>query len=228
MQSTTSITQLHIPIIDYTNIKINLEQIDCNLIHGSILVNNQSTTKNLKEMWIKFEENLYINAFKTSLPLLFKPQITILDKNTDNKQISQLVVNENLTLSFSMKNSLKINLKLNDIQLIWKFVDQNDKKEIINDNNFAESSIIDNLIIKSKETVNLSLKLKANKSNGYLTILGILYKLSLETINNQESISLNGKHLFEIKGQRLNNTSQAQNSNRGLAGSAFNLSLRCH
>ncbi len=137
---------LALPLIEYNNIRVNLEQVDCPLVSGKILINNEYYSNdssssnsrlmlsqkekkdlnvNMKEMWQKMEEALYMNAFKsTSVPIMFKPQIHIFEKNTDNKQMPKVVVGEKITVMFEMKNHLRINLVLNDIKLLWKFVDQ--------------------------------------------------------------------------------------------------------
>ncbi len=233
-----SLPILVLPIIDYSNIRVNLEQIDSKLIHGEILVNNLSqqklATKENKEMWIKFEEKLYMNAFRTqSVPIMFKPQIHIYEKNTDNKQMPKVVVDEKVTISFDLKNHLKINLSLKDIKLVWKFVDQTLTSnpemvpyEITNefDNNreeadqIAECSKIDECVLNSKESVNVNLKIKPKRSHGHLHILGISYNIGISNTfdnNNEQSsniVNLHGKQLFEIRGSRLNNTQQAMRS----------------
>ncbi len=232
-----SLPILVLPIIDYNNIKVNLEQIDSKLIYGQILVNNSSQQKLIikenKDMWVKFEEKLYMSAFKTqSVPIMFKPQIHVYEKNTDNKQMPKVVVDEKVTISFEIKNHLKINLCLNDIKLVWKFVDQTLTSnpetvpyEITNEFDYnqeeadqvAECSKIDECVINSKEVINIGLTIKPKRSHGHLHILGISYNLGIANTfdnNNEQSsyINLHGKQLFEIRGARLNNTQQAMRS----------------
>lgn len=234
-----------LPIIDYDYIIVNLNPADySNLKYGFVLANNQTITNCFEEqissktnkfdqkrlylecrdMWQKFEENLYLNAYRTSIPILFKPNLNLLNKYTDNKQMPKLVIDEWASVDFEVKNSLKINLVLSDCTLLWKFVDQsNDNQEITNESeigdSFVECSSIKEILLAPFKEYKLRLLFKPKKPHGHLHILGIKYKFSLESIWSGQSEEagitkhfVNGKHLFEIRGPRLNNTQQAMRS----------------
>ena len=62
----------------------------------SLNVNDTKQLNELKEMWFKFEQALYISAYRTALPILFKQYLTILDQTTDNKQMPKAVLDETL------------------------------------------------------------------------------------------------------------------------------------
>ena len=186
-----------------------------------------------KEIWQKFEELLYISSFRT-LPILFKPQLQFLDKHTDNKQMPKIVVNETASIMFEMKNHLRINLLLTDITLLWKFVDQstttsvsdespkpfevsNEGSSTINNQNIVECTTIKELTLASLETYKLRLSFNPLRSHGHLHILGLKYRMGLTSfpsdLNNSADFStLYGKHVFELKGPRINNNTQAMRS----------------
>ena len=80
-------------------------------------------TSEVKEMWTKFEHALYTSAYRTVVPLMFKPQLTLLDNSTDNRQMAKCVMNEPIVLMLELRNSLKIGMLLTDVTLLWKFRD---------------------------------------------------------------------------------------------------------
>ena len=186
----------------------------------------------------KFEEVLYVKTFG-NLSVLFKPQINNLTSFTDNKHMPKVVVNEWVSVTFNLLNSLRVNMTLCDITLLWKFVEQQPQHshhqqsdsatvndnivEITNEHNhslskdIAECSIINELILAPSDSCRIRLKLKVKKPHGHLHILGIKYKFSLaENAKIQASLLekdfIVGKQLFELRGPRLNNNQQSMRS----------------
>jgi hypothetical protein len=227
-----------VPYINNSDIRVNLmPSAHTGLKLGKVLINCDLAESELskKDMWSKFEEALYKCAFKTSVPITFKPQLQILNIQSDNKQMPKVVVNESVEISFEMKNNFKTNLVLNDLTLLWKFVDQSPNAanpnesmnvEITNESepvqlDIAECSIINELVVKSKDSRLVSLFIKPLRSHGHLHILGVKYTLNpltpLATDVGNSGAQLNqqsliGKQLFDIRGSRLNNTQQAMKS----------------
>lgn len=114
----------------------------------------------------------------------------------------KVVVDEWISITFDLRNSLRINMTLFDITLLWKFVEQHqhvgggvdenkaEMAEITNEQDslstntsiideIAECSSISELTMAPTEAYRLRLKLKAKKSHGHLHILGIKYKFCL-------------------------------------------------
>ena len=121
-----------------------------------------------------------------------------------------------ITVSFEISKNLKISLILNDVKLIWKYIDPSQQLEITTDNfkaenayeNLVECSQVKQIVLAAHETANLLLTIRPRKSTGNLSILGVIYGLSIDN----QLLNINGKHLFDIKGARLNNTQQAMRS----------------
>jgi len=135
-----------------------------------------------------------------------------------------------------VRNNLRISLILTDITLLWKFIDQStttstseesskpfeitneDKQENLNQQNVVECSTIKELILAPHESYKLRLNFKALRAHGHLHILGVKYRLGLTSFSsdsNNTSVDFNtlyGKHLFELRGTRLNNNPQAMRS----------------
>lgn len=188
-----------------------------------------------KELWQKLEESLYVSSFRT-LPILFKPQLQFLDKTTDNKQMPKVVVNESVSVMFEIKNHLRISLILTEITLLWKFIDQSTTASIsdesskpfevsneckssdLNQQDIVECSTIKELTLSPHESYKLRLTFKPLRSHGHLHIMGLKYRLGLTSFSseaNNASTDFNtlyGKHLFELRGPRLNNNTQAMRS----------------
>lgn len=249
-----SLPVLSLPIIEPTSVTTNLNPIDSSqtLQYGCILANNENSLElmqqesgaaasgdqskskyspELKEMWQKFEETLHVKAFG-SLPMLFKPQIIVFNKHTDNKHMPKVVVDEWLSVTFEIKNPLRIAVSMYDITLLWKFIEQghtesNEPSEVSNEqlddatNNIdglVECSKIVELTLKSFESYRLRLRLKAKKPHGHLHILGIKYRFSLDNVKpaqlqqNELNDTIVCKQMFDLKGPRLNNNPQNMRS----------------
>ncbi len=231
-----TLPNIPLPFIEYNNIKINLNPFTkSDLKYGSILVNNDNfieqsssyssqLSQNLKSMWDSFEEGLYTTAFNAPVPMLFKLQLSLFDKQSDNKQMPKVVVDEIVSILIDLKNNLKTSLILSNITLLWKMIDQsNPHQEITNEfhqdlNEYAECSSISELKILSNESVRIKLTIKPKKPSNHLHILGIKYNFSiLENSDSTEKKSdnsafLHGKQLFDIRGVRLNNNQQNMRS----------------
>ena len=261
----SSLPILNMPLVDVENLKVNLLPIDsCNLGLGRVLVNNDpyfdylhqpigfneaelisslsdSKTKlkpnsmEMKEMWTKFEEALYVSAYRSPTPITFKPQNALYNRLSDNKQMPKVIVGETVAVMFEMKNHLKQNLILSDISILWRFIETTDpnKPEVINISNESENkdealiksicdcSVIKELSMTPNETYKVRMTITPHRSHGHLHIIGLKYRIGLlgldespsEAMNAKETYSnILGKYLFEIRGPRLNNTTQTMRS----------------
>jgi hypothetical protein len=225
-----------------------------------------------KEIWQKLEECAYVHAYRTPLPILFKPHTTLFTKYTDNKQMPKVIIDEPVDLLFTISNNLRISLLLGEITPLWKFLEQtqpsvaDESTSVFEASNelddstgstIVECSSISELNMSAGESYKLRLRLVPRRAHGHLHVLGIKYRLTLgnsvdtlsastsmqsmistaaTTLSNvlpvssfslqstnsianenestliDNSRSLYGKQLFELRGPRLNNTSQAMRS----------------
>lgn len=265
LNADSSLSILHMPLVDVENLKVNLSPIDgSNLSLGRILIKNdpyfdylrepigfneaelisslsdsktklKPSGKELKDIWNKLEEMLYVEAYRSPIPITFKPQISLYDRYTDNKQMPKIVVGETVAVMFEMKNQLKHNLILTDISLLWKFTETTDAnhQEVVNISNetrnidealiksICDCSVIKELSMNPNETYKVRMTIKPHRSHGHLYILGLKYRLGLAKLEGQSSEAINsteiqsnliGKYLFELRGPRLNNNIQAMRS----------------
>jgi len=171
----------------------------------------------LKDMWFKYEQALYTSAYRTAVPILFKPHLTYFDQYTDNRQAPKLVVNETCAVMFEIRNHLRINLIVSDLTLLWKYVtDDSEPESITNEMSFkddetiVECSTLKELNLTPYETYKLRLYLIPKRSNGTLTILGIKYRLGLTSFlpnSTASSTSLNSLT------SQLSNATISENNN---------------
>lgn len=165
-------------------------------------------TSEVTEMWQRFEETMYTRAFG-SLPILFKPQLVHLTRLTDNKHMPKLVVNEWTSVTFQIRNTLRIPLALFNLKPMWKFVEQqhggsgggsesttNEPIEVSNEfddkeqeNAVVECTSIGELLIWPGETYRVRLKVRAKRAHAHLHVLGIKYKLCVSENTKQAMLA---------------------------------------
>jgi len=173
--------------------------------------------KRPNDIWSRFEQALYTSAYKSPVPLMFKPQVSLLDSTTDNKQMPKLVVDETCVVMFEMRNVLRINLPLFEITLLWKFKENETNEETGNEieerSEFVECSLIKEITLSARQEYKVRFSVRPKKSMGVLSIVGLKYRIGLVSEDNSEvSVSLLGKQMFEIRGTRLNNTQASMRS----------------
>ncbi len=232
------LANIPVPIIDHNRIRVNLNPWQAtHLKHGTVLINNdyliekteqlavaKLTNKNqIRDMWVKFEESLHTAAFHATVSMMFKPQVTLFDANSDNKQMPKVVAEEPVSVLVDLRNNLKTNLHLTNITMLWKCVDQTpgESAEVTNETEpsevdlsaFVECSVIDELKLVPGESSRVCLLLKPKKASTHLHILGIKYRFGLvDEEKKLHSDYLRGKQLFDIRGARLNNNQQNMRS----------------
>ncbi|XP_045481562.1 trafficking protein particle complex subunit 8 [Harmonia axyridis] len=157
----------------------------------------------MEQKWIKLEEMLVQEA-QGSLPLLFKPMITLFNNKKLLTNTPNAIVNEPIQLSIQIFNQLQMVLNLKDVYLLWTF--RTDEKEFSNENS-AENNI--EKYIKTHVTSSVILEISAKADVilmltplhvGDLTITGISYTLSTGNSSN-DTISVKGKQLINLKGK---------------------------
>ena len=141
---------------------------------------------------------------------MFKPQVSLLDNTSDNKQMPKLVVDETCVVMFEMRNVLR-SLPLFQVTLLWRFKDDETSDEVDNEveshGELVECSLIREVILAAGHEYKVRFSVRPRRSNGVLSIVGLKYRIGLPAEEGSEvSTNLLGKQMFEIKGSRLNNT----------------------
>lgn len=236
-QESKQLTPICLPSIDNSNIKVDLStsRTENSIKRGNILINNDHLVsydsvsdsdlakryKELKDMWQKFEEGLYSAIFNTSVPIMWKPQLTLHDSYSDNKQMPKVVVDETVSILIDLKNNLRFTqIVLSNLTLLWKYVDPSTNEEVANESDetnestttLVECSTISEIKLWPNESNRVLLRLTPKKSPGHLHILGLKYKFGIEEDKKLICDPLEAKQMFEVRGARLNNNQQAMRS----------------
>lgn len=152
------------------------------------------------QRWSKLEEMLVQEA-QGSLPMLFKPLMTLFAFNNLSNANPIAVVGEPIQVSVILKNSLQILLHLKDIYLLWQYKDGRN-------NRFAANEITGNYLGHSMKTHDIkSLTLQANCAQdiiltitplavGEVFLKGICY--GLMSSNTEDQVSVKGKQIFNL------------------------------
>lgn len=158
--------------------------------------------------WNKLEEILVHEAFG-SLPLTFKPMITLYTVNNLTKSTPIAIVNEPIQVCIQLTNLLQIVLQLKDIYLIWSF--KNDDVLTSNENpsnnvdNYVKTHVTKSVLLQSNSNQNIILCLTPLVT-GVITLRGICY-----TITTTDNIFIKGKQLFNFN--KLESRNFAKNAN---------------
>lgn len=164
----------------------------------------------IEQKWIKLEEMLVQEA-QGSLPLLFKPMITLFNNKKLLTNTPNAIINEPIQLHIQIFNQLQMVLNLKDVYLLWNF--KTNEKEFSNENS-SENNI--DKFIKTHVTSSVILEISAKADVilmltplhvGDLTVTGISYTLST---GNNETISVKGKQLINLKGKINDGTIKEQ------------------
>ncbi|CAH1982606.1 unnamed protein product [Acanthoscelides obtectus] len=149
--------------------------------------------------WQKLEEML-IQEAQDSLPIVFKPSITLytVKKLDKNKPIA--IVNETIQIMFKLSNSLQTLLHLKDTYLLWSF--SNKEETISNEtqdeslNSFVKTYMTKTYMIDGNSYQHVILT-AIPLQTGTITIKGVCYTLTGSSGTN-ESSSIKGKQVIEI------------------------------
>ncbi|XP_033216769.1 trafficking protein particle complex subunit 8 [Belonocnema kinseyi] len=176
--------------------------------------------------WSKLEERVVTKA-QGSVPMIFKPSISIYSDLSNNSSRPNAVLDEPIYLSIQLSNPLQISLPLSQITLLWSFeiegaVFSNESSvskfaTLDNSSNLVETETIETILLQPSSKQDLVLHLKP-KVVGSLKILGLSYKLSTcsdfnppssdQSLSPNSSLGVHGKRLFEVKGPKLKNVKE--------------------
>jgi trafficking protein particle complex subunit 8 len=220
----TQLPSLTLPLIEAESVQLSLCPIDSfKLKHGSVLINGEVNFDQLdnydsnepiiacSELWSKLETILYISHFNSLPPLTFRPQQYLFNKWTNNKQITKVVVNELISISFEMTCPLKIPLRVSNCTLLWTFNNDitNENEEKDDYSSIVDCSTLNDFIFTPGDVFKISLTFIPRRANGNLSIIGLKYQLGL---SSESEGNIVGKQLFNLPPQRLNTTPQTMKS----------------
>lgn len=151
-----------------------------------------------EDRWIKLEEMLLQEA-EGSLPLVFKPAISLYTINNFEKNRPIAIVNEKIQIFFKLINNLQTSLELKELYLLWSFTKGNDTISIEKDDEKADvyvKTYKEVIMLEGRATKEIILSLTP-LSTGELTIEGFCYTLNGSS-GASESTSIKGKQLIIV------------------------------
>ncbi len=175
---------IQIPFVDSQQTKLDLISANFQpLKNGKLLANSIdfSYKESNKDAWHTYEEQLYVDTYKT-LGLLFSHQQYMYDSLTDNTQNPRICEKETARLLLNFKNPFKVSLLMRNIKILWKFVDEKNVEftnEFQDFDDIVENVSVSELLLEPRETHIFQLNIRPMRA-GLMNILGLdLYFLSL-------------------------------------------------
>lgn len=173
---------------------------------------NSTYDLNAESRWYKLEE-LLLQEIEGSLPMVFKPMVTLYTITQLAKSKPVAIMNEPIQISIELVNTLQTVLHLKDIYLLWSFksgdaIVTNDAQDNKKDD-FVKTYITKTITIEgnSKQDIVLSLMPLVT---GVLIINGFCYTLTGSSATSETSF-IKGKQLISILNS--SNKSRSDNSN---------------
>lgn len=224
IQSETSLTELPVPLVENSTIKILLAGHQQQPQMGGQVSNcNDFDFDETRDIWSDLERTITAHDRR---PSGTRTQMTLFTNRTHNQQHPLAVANETIRIEVSLRNTLQVPLLLSELQVLWKYSTLSWKRKasvsVENDENAreytndtlteqtdqpVECNILNDCVILPNDTSKIELSLRPNRP-GYLTILGITYRLNILAPNLSDSsnwpVGIQGKTLFHVKGLRLN------------------------
>lgn len=153
-----------------------------------------------RQKWSKLEE-MIVQEAQGSLPLIFKPVITLYTKDNINSSLIA-IVNEPIQVSLKLHNPLSVTLTLKDIYLLWKFKSENgniitNEKSDSDSDSFLKTSVIKSLVLPSNNSQEIVLFVTP-LIVGELSLKGIYYNI-LDLDGSEDVTAVSGKQLFDLK-----------------------------
>ncbi|CAF0821694.1 unnamed protein product [Rotaria sordida] len=219
----TLLPELPVPLVDNTTIKILLAGHQQPRMGGHVSNCNDFDFEESRDIWSDLERTITAHDRRASGT---RTQINLFTSRTHNQQHPIAVAKETIRVEFYVRNTLQVPLLLSEVQILWKFslggwkrrastsTDSNEEwKEYTNDtltqqtDQFVECDVLSDCVIFPNDTSKIELSLRPRRS-GYLTILGICYRLNILVQNTSEQTNwpygIMGKTLFHVRGIRLN------------------------
>lgn len=162
------------------------------------------------DRWFALEREL-VTETQGTLPIVFRPNLQLLNKDTPNTQSPMVPVNEPVLVELIMSNPLAVSLMITDVQLVFTFKASGDQ-EMASDPQVKHSMFKGfNLPAGAQEKVRLELY---PACTGQILITGVQYKLSLTPDlvaapppgSTAVPVVIEGQQAIEVKGPRLNST----------------------
>ncbi|GIY59385.1 trafficking protein particle complex subunit 8 [Caerostris darwini] len=202
------------------------------------LINSEATKVLLAEDIVrnKTDEPSIISNY--ALTAITHNHLNCFTNKTDNTVKPNAIIEEKISIEVVLKNPLSVALTIEDVYPLWTFTPQvkigsDEKLDFIkNEPGFHQSDILTNCIetkVLSRVVIEPHQESKIHllitpKQIGELVITGIAYKLlahksqdveqNLDSVSADSSsnLSLQGKQCFNIKGSRLNKTTEERAS----------------
>lgn len=203
---------LPIPLFNFSTLKVLLEPPPPLKTPGTVSAIGVNFSENSNQIsedkWHKLEEMLVQEA-QGSLPMIFKPMITLFKEDRLYSATPNAIINEPIQISLQVFNQLQIDINLSDVYLLWNFKHENEDVVLqhISDTDtekYVKTHVLEALHL---EPINKSdvVLLLTPLSIGELTITGICYTLNAGG-NTEEKISITGKQLLNIpiKNDKMN------------------------
>ncbi|KAJ8926890.1 hypothetical protein NQ314_020741 [Rhamnusium bicolor] len=178
---------------------------------------NSTNDPNTESRWNKLEEML-IQEAEGSLPMVFKPLITLYTINKLEKSKPIAVVSEPIQISLQLVNSLQTALHLKDIYLLWSFDSENEviSNEILDNkiDDYVKTYVTKTITMEGNSKQDLVLSLTPLLV-GMITINGFCYTLTGSNAPTDTSF-IKGKQLINIpeSNTKLNNQNNCNNNSK--------------
>ncbi|CAF3933295.1 unnamed protein product [Adineta steineri] len=221
--SQTILPELPVPVIDNSTIKILLAGQQQPQIGTQVSNCNDFDFDETRKVWSDLERTITAHDRRASGT---RTQINLFTSRTHNQQHPIAVANETIRVEFYVRNILQVPLLLSEVQILWKHSSNSwkrkssvsaenveDSKEFTNDtltkqsDEPVECDTLTDCVVFPNDTLKIELSLRPRRP-GYLTILGICYRLNIlvQNISDQTTwpYGIKGKTLFHVKGTRLN------------------------
>ncbi|CAH0382112.1 unnamed protein product [Bemisia tabaci] len=154
--------------------------------------------------WCKVEEQL-VGTATGSLPLTFKPSLSLLSDSTNNTVPPVSVCKEPINVNIGLKNLLHIAIPIQKLKLMWSCT-LSDGSVVSDDDSVAETHCQESIILEPDCTTQVVLQVKPLKP-GSLLITGISYCLASTVPSSPtESITVRGRQLLKPNGPPVKQT----------------------
>ncbi|XP_025837429.1 trafficking protein particle complex subunit 8 isoform X2 [Agrilus planipennis] len=201
---------LPLPLLDCDNIKILVGPAPPLSIPGRTpalgITFSSCYDQETSQKWTKLEE-MVVQEARGSLPLLFKPLVTLYTKSNIGSVEAVAIMGEPIQISIKLTNLLDIVLYLKDIHLHWIFYGDDDT-EITNSNpstnpdNFVKTFVIKACTLQMKSSEDLILSV-IPFSVGKIVFKGVAFSLC-NSLVPEEGITLLGEQRIIMKDRSLN------------------------
>lgn len=194
---------LPLPVLENESIRILVGPTPPLTMPGRIpatgLTLSRSDGSTASKSWIKLEEMLVQEA-QGSLPLIFKPAISLYNVEDIARVKAIAIANEPIQVSIKICNNLHIILNLKNIHLLWEFETSNSTVDNETETNTAEECVkthfIKTVIMQAVSTHELILTITPLVV-GKLTMKGVCYDL-MSSYSQDDVISVRGKQPFDV------------------------------